>query len=199
SQTEISGRFLESFVRINEIFGQMPTYDADPETIKASASGPGSEHPRWTASAKDAAGDDVIRYATPSADLTGITVQKISRTLLRVSISTRRPASSRVRYTLLARSMGSTPAAADDSNSSFIQWDLRPTVNKMSGVKELQAEIPLSALGMTDTETNRCVWVAAETRLAAKLPIVDRVGYRAFDMSDGSFSPVLKTKRAPVR
>ncbi|MES2463362.1 MAG: PIG-L family deacetylase, partial [Armatimonadota bacterium] len=30
SQTEISGRFLESFVRINEIFGQMPTYDADP-------------------------------------------------------------------------------------------------------------------------------------------------------------------------
>jgi hypothetical protein len=42
---------------------------------------------------------------------------------------------------------------------------------------------------MTSTEKNRCIWVAAETRLAAKLPVVDRVGYRAFDMSDTIVSP----------
>jgi hypothetical protein len=42
---------------------------------------------------------------------------------------------------------------------------------------------------MTGIEKNRCVWVAAETRLAAKFPIVDRVGYRAFDISDAAASP----------
>jgi LmbE family N-acetylglucosaminyl deacetylase len=189
SQTEITGRFLRSFVRINEIFGEMPIYDADPTVSSIISNTPGDAHsPRWTASTKDAAGDDVIRFATPSADLTGITVQKISADTLRVSINTQRPASSRVRYTLLARSMGNDEYAldTDKNNSSFLQLDLQPILNKTSGNKELQADIPLSSLGITGTEKNRCVWIAAETRLAAKLPIVDRVGYRAFDMSDST-------------
>ena len=186
SQTEISGRFLRSFVRINEIFGEMPAYDADPEKTNS----PLPHHALLSASARDAAGDDVIRYATPSADLTGITVRKISKETLRVSLSTRRPASGSIRYTLLIRSMGNAAnaAAKDDDNSSFQQMDLEPTVNKTSGQRELQKDIPLSTIGMTGAEKNRCVWVAAETRLAAKLPIVDRVGYRAFDLSDSAVS-----------
>lgn len=188
SQTEITGRFLYSFVRINEIFGEMPAYDADPETTGTSS----LLRPHGSASARDAAGDDVIRYATPSADLTGITVRKISRETLSVSISTRRPASSRVRYTLLVRSMGRS--AQEDSTSRFVQRDIQPTTDRISGRKQLQAQIPLRDLGMTGTEKDRCVWVAAETRLAAKLPIVDRVGYRAFDMSDTDDIPVTTRK-----
>jgi hypothetical protein len=86
--------------------------------------------------------------------------------------------------------MGGTIAPASDTrSSSFIQLDLKPSTNRLSGQKELQAEIALRRLGMTSTEKNRCIWVAAETRLAAKLPVVDRVGYRAFDMSDTIVSP----------
>jgi LmbE family N-acetylglucosaminyl deacetylase len=189
SQTEISGRFLRSFIRINEIFGEMPAYDADPEVTGSAESLP-LPHKQWRESAADAAGDDVIRYVTPSADLTGICVRKVSRDTVQVSVKTRGEASARVRYSLLARSTGSTIAAAPDTrSSSFIQLDLKPSVNKISGRKELQAEIALRRLGMTSTETNRCIWVAAETRLAAKLPVVDRVGYRAFDMSDTIVSP----------
>ncbi len=195
SQTEVAGRFLNSFVRINEIFGEMPTYDADPEAAVSLI-----QPPHGKASAKDAAGDDVIRYATPSADLTGITVRKISRDTLNVSINTRRPASDRVRYTLLVRAMGdAADSSTTNSHSSFVQMDLQPSVNKTSGQKELQANISLSALGMGGAEKNRCVWVAAETRLAAKLPIVDRVGYRAFDMSDTVTLSAPKTKLATRR
>ncbi|MBC8100997.1 MAG: PIG-L family deacetylase, partial [Cytophagales bacterium] len=81
SQTEISGRFLRSFVRINEIFGEMPDCAACPEPALpalVARQSRGADTGTPGVSARDATGDDLMRYAAPAADLTGLAVRSVS-------------------------------------------------------------------------------------------------------------------------
>lgn len=154
SQLNISSRFLTSFIRTNEIFGDM-----NAPTVPNTTAG-------WTTVAVDGRRDDVVRYVDPAADLTAIAVQRTRPSELTVRVSFRgNVVPERLRYTLLLRDgndMQTISLASPSGNDS----------------KTLTATVHLA-----DTRAS-CLWVAAETRYqaTANLPMrpVDRIGYRPF-------------------
>ncbi|MBC7809384.1 MAG: PIG-L family deacetylase, partial [Akkermansiaceae bacterium] len=92
SQLNISSRFLTSFIRTNELFGEM-----NAPTVPDKTTG-------WTTVAVDGRRDDVVRYVDPAADLTAISVQRTHPNTLVVRVSLRGAVGpKRLRYTLLLR------------------------------------------------------------------------------------------------
>lgn len=158
SQLNISRRFLTSFIRTNEIFGDMHA-----PTLPHESAG-------WTTVAVDGRRDDVVRYVDPSADLTAIAVQRTEPNKLTVRVSLRGTVvPNRLRYTLLLRD-------GDNLQTVFLN------TSKDGDNKTLTATVSLA-----NTSVSSCVWVAAETRYqaTANLPMrpVDRIGYRPFLLS----------------
>ncbi|MBC8135546.1 MAG: PIG-L family deacetylase [Fibrella sp.] len=154
SQLNISSRFLTSFIRTNELFGEM-----NAPTVPQEAAG-------WTTVAVDGRRDDVVRYVDPSADLTAIAVQRTKSNELTVRVSLRGASvPKRLRYTLLLR----------DENKLRTVFLTAP---ESGASNTMTATVPLAATGTS------CLWVAAETRYqaTANLPMrpVDRIGYRPF-------------------
>jgi LmbE family N-acetylglucosaminyl deacetylase len=167
SQLGVSGRFLRSFQRINELFADLPE-----ERVPAVTPGDAKE-----ADAMDARGDNVARYADPAADISGLGIRR-EGDLLKVRLQTRGHVSRRVHYRLTLRT------AADGARvSRFLTLDL-PVTTVKDGVKELNAAIPIRELGITPSPAeaaDTAVWVCGETRWAADLSVpVDRTGYRTF-------------------
>jgi hypothetical protein len=159
----VSRRFLASFLRSNELVGDLPEPSVSPSGAPAHV--------------RDAAQDDVARYVDPAADLTGITIRERSGSL-DIRLNTRGPASPRVQYALLLRS-GSDQA---DGSGSFSVLRV-PVPASGGGPRPLTVSVPLSQFG---PHTDR-LWVAAESRWegADRLPMlhpVDRIGYRPFHL-----------------
>jgi LmbE family N-acetylglucosaminyl deacetylase len=178
SQLGVSGRFLRSFQRINEVFADLPE-----EHIPVVAPGDPKE-----AVALDARGDNVARYADPAADITGIGIRR-EGDLLRVRLQTRGRVSRRVHYQLTLRT------AADDTGvSRFLTLDIPTTAADADG-KGVKAAIPLRSLGIASSRPDRAVWVSGETRWAADLSVsVDHTGYRTF-LLPGNLSRFVTTAR----
>ncbi len=154
SQLNISGRFLTSFLRANELFGEM-----NAPTVPDGTDG-------WTTVAVDGRRDDVVRYVDPSADLTSISVRRTAPNFLTVRVSLRGAAeTNRLRYTLQLR---------DGNNLRTVS--LSSPKNGVGYI--LTASVPLGDPGAS------YLWVAAETRYQGtdNLPMrpVDRIGYRPF-------------------
>ena len=181
SQLNISSRFLTSFIRGNEIFGEMntPTLTTDSK--------------EWTTVAKDGRRDDIVRYVDPAADLTGIAIRRIQTDAgvdaLNVRVSVRGPVvPKRLRYTLLLRSQEQAVVDSSQDTPSLSSLTLVPTALNSH---TMEATIPLADLikqvSPSTSGTSQYLWVAAETcwQATANLPIrpVDRIGYRPFELS----------------
>lgn len=169
SQMAVAGRFLSSFLRVNELVGEMPDLRVSPRA------------PLFV-SAPDAVQDNVVRFANPSADLGGLSVWK-EGDALRVRVLTSGPVSARIRYAVQVRgiraSRGSSRAA-----TGFVTIPLRIMETTTGQQRHLEAAVPLSEIGLTETDSGQGVWVAAETRWQTRLPVVDRTGYRFFALTE---------------
>lgn len=164
SQLAITARFLHSFVRTNELVGDLPIL---PINGLRTTTGP--------ALAPDAAGDNVARFADAAADLTGVSAARDGDTL-RVRVSVRGRVSPRVLYRVSVR------ANADTNTSRFVSFGLATRSVTPDG-KTLEVKVPLSALSSDANQTATRFWVCAETRWAATPAVsgpVDRTGYRVF-------------------
>lgn len=181
SQLNISRRFLTSFIRGNELFGEMntPTLTIDSKD--------------WTTVAKDGRRDDVVRYVDPAADLTGIAIRRTQTDAgvdaLNVRVSVRGPVvPKRLRYTLLLRSGQQAVVDSSTGNPSLSSLTLLPVEPNSH---TMEATVPLTDLikpvSQGKSPAPQYLWVAAETRwqATANLPIrpVDRIGYRPFELS----------------
>jgi len=166
SQLGVSGRFLRSFERMNELFAELPE-----ERVPAVVAGDTKE-----ANALDAEGDNVARYADPAADLSGIGLRREGG-LLRIRVETRGRVSTRIHYRLALRTAADGAAS---QASRFLALNLSAAAAEADG-KGLNATIPLRALGIEGRQPETAVWVSAETRWASDTSSpVDSTGYRAF-------------------
>ncbi len=166
SQLGVSGRFLRSFERTNELFAELPE-----ERVPAIVPGDVKE-----ANALDAKGDNVARYADPAADLSGISLRREGG-LLRIRVETRGRVSRRIHYRLTLRTAADGAAARA---SRFVALKLPIAAAEADG-RNLSAAIPLRALGINGRQAETAVWVSAETRWASDTTApVDCTGYRAF-------------------
>jgi len=168
SQTAVMGRFLRSFVRENEMFGEMEA---------AHVAG------RTPATVLDARRDDLVRYLDPATDVSAMSVSRTEDgKALRVFVTLRGPVSKRVRYSLLLRASAPPLSDADERGLSAPPMLHTSLPVRAVGARVLQTTVPLSTLG---DEPPRCVWIAAETRWRGtgrwrNLPPLDRFGYRPF-------------------
>jgi LmbE family N-acetylglucosaminyl deacetylase len=184
SQMAVAGRFLASFVRTNEVYGALPQLQEGAAAVAAAV--------------PDATRDDVVRYAGASADLRSISArQNAAGRRLEVRVRTRGPLSPRVQYALRIRAFDgretrflalklpplgvrrSVPPGGDPAVAARDQAMDVPVL-RVAGDALLQADVPLSALGLSG-EGARRVWVSAQTRYMDRVP-VDRIGYRPFEM-----------------
>ncbi len=152
SQMALCDRFLTSFIRRNELFGALPDR---------------------ARTARDARSDDLMRFATAAADITGISVIRAKaphQDTATLRLRLRGTTSSQVHYTLFAR------GGADRARrSGFVTL---PLTLPPTGTTALSVDVPLRQLGIEPSEGGT-IWVGAETRLGERL-LVDKVGYRSF-------------------
>ena len=176
SQLNVCRRFLSSFIRENELFGEM-----DAPTVPIG-------NPGWTTVALDGRRDDVVRFVDPSADLTAIAVRQNETHSLTIRVSLRgNIAPQRLKYTLFLRT------------GTAVQKVVL-TSSRESSSHTLEATVPIPE------EDPACLWVAAETRYqgTTSLPMraVDQIGYRPFLLprkeSNGNVSKSLKPGKSSL-
>ncbi len=176
-------RFLGSFVRENELFGELP--EAQAPLVPAGKA-------LWSRipSAPDAVRDDLVRYADAAADLRSLSVCR-EKDALRVRLTTRGPVSRRVRYTLRLRVQTSGGDNAQGT-TQYRTLNLPARVNTEETSKgtwfatrgnTLEARLLLEELAPPDSPPHR-VWVSVETH-RARVP-VDRMGFRPFSLDNSS-------------
>ena len=156
SQMEICGRQLQSFVRENEIFGQL----SEP-TLVAGVAG----------SVRDATQDDVVRFANPSTDLTGLRVTE-QPDGLEIHVRLRGGIAPGVRYALRLQS----------DQGVYLTQPLKVPRLPKPNVLELVQRIPYTALQSKHGTRPHVVWISAETGITNRY-IVDQTGYRQFHLS----------------
>ena len=210
SQMGISGRFLVSFERTNELLADLPTpsvpfmtaASAAPARVRAERPAGDMSHPRplladfWqkaTQMPQSGGGDNFARYADPATDLTGVSLRRMGTDNIAVRVSLRGPVSPRVRYRISLRGLpasagenSDTDAAASRLVSLPVPVPLPKNVN--GGKTDASAAAPKNYVEQMVSlqtlglrpENGGYVWVQAETRWSNRLPLIDRTGYRAF-------------------
>ncbi|MBB6052425.1 PIG-L deacetylase family protein [Armatimonas rosea] len=153
SQLKLCDRFLNSFLRTSEIFGQLTQAGIDP---------------MHTASVRDGQGDDVVRFANPSTDLTRLDAQLVGKNL-KVTLNLRGASAPGVRYALHLRS----------EKGTFLARTLRSPYLSQPGSSQLVCSIPLAELETGTQPLEEALWISAETGMTAR-NIVDQTGYRYF-------------------
>jgi LmbE family N-acetylglucosaminyl deacetylase len=170
SQTHITGRFLWSFIRKNEIIGAINT--------------PTLQDINHSVRLQDATGDNWVRYSNPSADITGILV-KAEPNGLRVRITTKQAVSPLFRYQISVHRPLALSGPPASPISPTVSHALSASNNQTLNAPYLETNITWKELGMqnnsasnnsssADTET---LWIGAETRWATN-NFIDRTGYR---------------------
>ena len=157
SQLELCSRQLRSFLRENEIFGQLST----PEIR--------TEHP---AKIRDAQGDDVVRFANPATDITQISAAREGESL-KVTMELRGTTNPGVRYGLRVRS----------STGAFVARTLHSPTLPPPSSHTLSCSIPFTELGV-EKHTASTLWLSADTGMTSRY-IVDQTGYREFRLNIG--------------
>jgi LmbE family N-acetylglucosaminyl deacetylase len=189
SQMGISGRFLSSFVRSNELYADLPTPGTQvASTIKTGvntvdgALNEGAIAVCETAAA-NLSGDNLARFVEPAGDITDLTVSRTDK-MLTVRLRTRTDASPRIRYAIAVRGCTLGPDGVERSRLISVGVTV-PTLMAGRDGHEIGAVFPLSSLGLGGGTRGRCVWVSAESRWMNHLPTIDRTGYREFRLDDG--------------
>ena len=194
SQMGVSGRFLVSFERTNELFADLPTPTVPFVNLQKAAhiraERPAGDISRpqtllaefWqeaTQMPQSGGGDNFARYADPATDLTGVSLKRIDADFLTVRVSVRGPVSGRVRYRVLLRGM---PAGGAASRLVSVQVPVaKPETDKAEKTAPnfVEQKVSLASLGLRGG-AGGYVWVQAETRWGNRFAPIDRTGYRAF-------------------
>ena len=192
SQMAITGRFLSSFVRSNELLADLPASRFTPSVAVAPQS---------------MGGDNVARYVEPSGDLTDLAARVEGKTLY-VRVTARGPISRRIRYQINLRSWQETSRKAGgnaqeagistpNNTASPVAYTSRylsvppSMVHLGADGKSLETRIPVSVLGLQASGAGRCVWVSAQSRWAGRIPLttIDRTGYHRFELDGSANAP----------
>jgi LmbE family N-acetylglucosaminyl deacetylase len=174
SQMAVMRRFLQSFVRRDELFGEQP-----PGAVSLAAATdvvPALLGPAWERLAPvitDGAEDTLMRGLNGGADLTSVAAVTDGRALY-VRLTTRSPLSPRVRYRVRLHPLGGHEglATSEPVTLSFYRGRCeRDDVQCAYRGRDLELELPLSALGHP-----RELILGADTELAHV--VVDHVCWR---------------------
>ncbi len=152
SQLELCGRQLRSFLRENEIFGELPISEIEPGKIGV---------------VRDAQGDDVFRFANPATDISQLTARQVD-SALEVVVKLRGAASPGVRYGIHIRS----------SDGGFVARTLLSPSLTQTGIRTIHCSIPLTEI-LKKTQSPKTLWISADTGMTARFT-VDQTGYRQF-------------------
>lgn len=155
SQLKLCDRQLRSFLRTTEIFGQL----ASP-----------SVSPGHGGSARDAQGDDVVRFANPASDLTRVDAELVGNSI-KVTLNLRGGTAPGVRYALHLRS----------EKGTYLARSLQSPYLSQPGSHQLFCTIPLAELASQKQAQDETFWLSAETGMTARY-IVDQTGYRRFTL-----------------
>jgi LmbE family N-acetylglucosaminyl deacetylase len=162
SQTAVMKRFLTSFIRRDELLGAVP-----PESV---APGPDGSR-RWRTAIADTTQDTLIRGIEGSADITTVAAS-VTRDRLRLRVTTRRPLSPRLTYTLRLHPLGHGAEQAQPLTIPFHRFRCaEPLVDGSCEGQDLEVSVPLAVLGNPSA-----ILVGADSRLG-RVPI-DRVSWR---------------------
>lgn len=198
SQTQLTGRFLFSFARRNELFGTLDNLD---ETLPRVADGQiqldgdGREWKGIAPAALDPAGDTVARAFQASADVTRVLACRDSRRLF-LRLDTRARLSPRVRYAVTLRPVadGKTPpssltlsVAPRREGRPFPVPNIAHAWAAWHGAT-LELSLPLADAGLTDAP-GQSLYIGAETRFADLA--IDRTGFRGLAVT----APAARTAR----
>jgi LmbE family N-acetylglucosaminyl deacetylase len=179
SQTAVMKRFLTSFIRQDELFGAM-----QPELLTPTAPG---QRP-WRVSFADSTRDTLMRDIEGSADIASVAV-RLAGERLRIRVTTRRPLSPRLTYTLRLHPLGR--GVEQTEPLSIPIYRLRcgePLAEGHCSGRELEVSVPLAALGEPSS-----ILVGVDSRLG-RVPI-DRVSWRLLRLLPRRIGPSLA--RAP--
>lgn len=183
SQTAVMKRFLTSFIRRDELFGSAP-----PEWLTPGALG----QPPWHSAFADPTRDTLIRGIEGSADI-AIVAARLSGDRLRIRVTTRRPLSPRLTYTVRLHPLGQGAERAQPLVIPIRRLRcLEPLASGSFSGSDLEVSVPLSVLGDPSA-----ILVGADSRLG-RVPI-DRVCWRLFRLSDPSIRPWLSPARSQPR
>jgi LmbE family N-acetylglucosaminyl deacetylase len=162
SQTAVMNRFLTSFIRRDELLGTLPPAPLERGTLGRT---------RWQTAIADTTRDTLIRGLEGSGDFTAVEAG-LSGSRLRLRVTTRRPLSPRLSYTVRLHPLGEGAAAAEPLTVTFRRFRCDEPVATANGSgRDLEISVPLAALG-----NPTAVLVGADSRLG-QVPI-DRVSWR---------------------
>lgn len=191
SQTELTGRFLFSFARENELFGTVDA-DTDPVLPRASAhrgllSAASTSWVGLRPVALDPAGDSIGRMMQAGADITGMYAARQGENLV-VRADMAGKIEKGVRYCVTLRPLLIGPHQPAVTNLSFTAGDqhVNVPVDGLPGAaaswmdNSIAITLPWKALGIPDGAAGD-LYIQADTRLADVA--VDRTGFRAIPLS----------------
>jgi LmbE family N-acetylglucosaminyl deacetylase len=184
SQQEMMGRFLVSFIRRGELFGDLEDHNPVLPQVQGSQikiDGDGSEWPVEAPLDLDPNGDSVIRDFQPGADLTAV-YACADPTTLYVRIDSKGPMSPDIHYAIYVRAFDSHSQTSD--NCFFVSMcprNMNPGINYrlVTGAhcaykgSTMEIAIPRSILGIAPA---KAVTIEANTMFAHV--IVDKTGIR---------------------
>lgn len=187
SQTELTGRFLFSFARMSELFGTLPSAEADllprvPDG-RITLSGARAEWRGIVPAAQDPVGDTVLRAFQASGDITRLFACRDSR-FLYLRLDARQRLSSRVTYRLSLRPL-TLRAAPPAFESLAIAPGSEGHVHSVPGLagawsswhgNSLELRLPLAAAGLASPLPNETLSISGETQFAGI--VIDHTGYR---------------------
>jgi LmbE family N-acetylglucosaminyl deacetylase len=184
SQQEMMRRFLVSFVRTNEIFGQIPGQNAlIPEVAPSQIvlDGNSGDWPMMQPLLIDPVGDTVLRDFQSSADLRGVYVCTDDRNLY-VRVDCETELSPQIQYTIFLRAFGVngespasgltvtyTPVASEAGQQVPLKGGVMASYNQST----YEVAIPLSQLGVRSPQQ---IYLEVESSFGAVT--VDRTGIR---------------------
>jgi LmbE family N-acetylglucosaminyl deacetylase len=184
SQMAVMKRFLDSFVRRDELFGALPPEQLVGPITAITAFRPPSVEPdiaphlnvQWRTAISDTTRDTLIRGLEGSGDLVAVETN-LSSDRLMLRVTTRRPLSRRLIYTIRLHPLG---RGAERAGALTIPFRHRrcdePRVLADCAGNELEMSVPLSLLGYPSA-----VMVGADSSLG-RVPI-DRVCWRLLRLS----------------
>jgi len=205
SQTELTGRFLFSFARKNELFGTVVSGARRPLAVVADGTiGLDPRESGWRGVVPvsiDPAGDDIGRAVQGAADITRTYLARDSKTLY-VRLKMRSNISPDVSYGLSLRPLDSSPNpppylryVVKPGPAGQVQYASRPAdVQYVWRGSQIIFAIPLGQLPLSTSDANATIDVAADSMFADIY--FDRTGYHgvAFN-SDPSMSKVASSDR----
>jgi len=194
SQTEVTGRFLFSFARKNELFGTVVSGARRPLALVGDgAIGLDARESGWRGIAPvsiDPAGDDIGRAVQGAADITRTYLARDGKHLY-VRLVMRSNISPDVSYGLSLRPLDVSPNpppylryVVKPGPEGQVQYASRPAeVQYVWRGRQIVFEIPLSQIPISTTDPSATVDVAADSMFADIY--FDRTGYHgvAFNMS----------------